>query len=370
MRLIFLAAVIGLLATMAPAFAGEEAAEGEAPVWYDDFDKAVEAAKAQKKNLLVDFTGSDWCGWCIKLHKEVFDHAEFLEPVQKSFILVALDFPRGDEAKAKVPNPERNEALQQKHAVRGFPTILLMTPEGEVFGRTGYREGGPAKYMEHIGSTATSWKVANELAAAWTSADASAKEDLMMKACEAMAKFESAVAAEKIKDIVLAAYAADPENKSGMRLKAVTALLKNNMADADVAAEGKKLDPKNDLGLLELVIQNQFTSVRDQATAEAAVGALAVLEGKTFIDKEIGFRLYFTAARWSAGPLKNEQNATKFAELALAVGTQNQQQIDYLNQLIEKAKAAKVEDVEEEVVEEEEMEPEEEPEEPESPEGA
>jgi thioredoxin-related protein len=372
MRLILSAAVIGLLATTAPAFAGDDAAEGESKIWYADYDKAVEAAKAQNKNLFVDFTGSDWCSWCIKLHEEVFAHPEFLEPIRKSFVLVALDFPRGEEAKSKVPNPERNAALQQKYDVRGFPTILLITPEGEVFGRTGYRAGGAVKYMEHLDSAAKDWKAANEMAAAWAKADASAKEDLMAKACEAMVKFESSMASEKVKDIVMAAFAADPENKRGLRLKAAGALLKTGMADATVSAEGKKLDPKNDLGLLELVIQNQFQSVRDQVTAEAAVAALAELDGKTFKDKEIGFRLYFTAARWCAGPLKNNENAVKFAELAIAVGSDEQAQIDFLKQLIEKSKPTEAEEGEDEPAEdeaaEEEDEGEDDEEEPETPE--
>jgi len=106
--------------------------------WYDDFDVAVEAAKREKKDLLVDFTGSDWCGWCIRLHKEVFDHAAFDAGVKDHFILVALDFPRGEAAKKKVPNPARNNELQQKYGVRGFPTILLMGADGEVYGKTGY----------------------------------------------------------------------------------------------------------------------------------------------------------------------------------------------------------------------------------------
>jgi len=351
MRLILSAAVIGLLATAAPAFAGDEAKEGEAPTWFADFDKAVEAAKAQNKSLLVDFTGSDWCGWCIKLHKEVFDHAEFLEPVQKSFILVALDFPRGEEAKAKVPNPERNKELQKKYGVRGFPTILLLTAEGEVFGRTGYRAGGPVKYMEHLDAAAGDWKTANAMAAAWAKADDSAKEELMAKACDALAAFKSSMAAEKVKEIVEAAFAADPENKGGLRLKAATALLKAGLASADVAAEGKKLDPKNDLGLLELVVSSQFQTVRDEATATAAADALAGMDGIVFKDKETNFRLHFTAARWCAGPLKNKELAVTFAEKALAAGSEDQSKIDFLKDLIEKNKPA-AEEVEEEEPEE------------------
>ena len=119
--------------------------------WHADFDAAQKVAQQSGKDMLVDFTGSDWCGWCIRLNQEVFDHDEFRAGVKDHFVLVALDFPRNAEAKAKVPNPARNEELRDQHGVQGFPTILLMTARGEVYGRTGYQKGGPAAYLEHLG---------------------------------------------------------------------------------------------------------------------------------------------------------------------------------------------------------------------------
>ena len=134
---------IGLLATLAtPA-----AAADEVNVWIGDFDQAVEIAKRDGKDLFVDFTGSDWCKWCIQLHNEVFDHEQFLVAAQKDYVLVALDFPNSEEAKAKVSNPERNDELSKKYQISGFPTVLLMTAEGDVFGRTGYQAGGPEAYV-------------------------------------------------------------------------------------------------------------------------------------------------------------------------------------------------------------------------------
>jgi protein disulfide-isomerase len=95
--------------------------------WFYEFDAAAAAAAESGKDLLVDFTGSDWCGWCHKLNDEVFDHQVFLDGVADQYVLVKLDFPRSDEAKAKVPNPDRNAELRDAHGVRGYPTILLMT---------------------------------------------------------------------------------------------------------------------------------------------------------------------------------------------------------------------------------------------------
>jgi thioredoxin-related protein len=118
-----------------------------APTWLTDLDEAKKVAAKEKKDILVDFTGSDWCGWCIKLKKEVFDLPAF-EVATKKFVLVELDFPnkkpQSDEVKAK------NRAAQQKYGITGFPSILLMDAQGEVYARTGYQAGGPEKYVAHL----------------------------------------------------------------------------------------------------------------------------------------------------------------------------------------------------------------------------
>ena len=62
--------------------------------WTTDVPKAAEKAKAEKKLVMLDFTGSDWCGWCIKLNKEIFSQPEFVEYAQKNIVAVELDFPQ------------------------------------------------------------------------------------------------------------------------------------------------------------------------------------------------------------------------------------------------------------------------------------
>ena len=118
--------------------------------WLTDLDEGIKVAKAEKKAILVDFTGSDWCGYCIKLHAEVFDKPEF-EAFAKNYVLVELDFPN------KKPQPAeekaKNKAIQAKFAVSGFPTILLLDAKtGEAYGRqSGYGPGtGPKAYLEKL----------------------------------------------------------------------------------------------------------------------------------------------------------------------------------------------------------------------------
>lgn len=136
-----------LLLTVASA-QDAKPAQDKADLWVTDFAKAKAQAKAEKKDLLVDFTGSDWCSWCMKLDEEVFSQASFTAAAPKDFVLVKLDFPRKKEQPAELK--EQNKKLQKQYPIQGYPTVLLMDAEGHVYGATGYQEGGPDKYLESL----------------------------------------------------------------------------------------------------------------------------------------------------------------------------------------------------------------------------
>ena len=129
-----------MLALASSAFA----AEG----WETNFEKAKTAAAKDNKDLLIDFTGSDWCGWCIKLNKEVFDKDAFKQDAPKHFVLVELDYPQKKEQSAEIK--EQNKKLQETYTIEGFPTILLTDAKGRPYAKTGYQEGGPEAYNEHL----------------------------------------------------------------------------------------------------------------------------------------------------------------------------------------------------------------------------
>ena len=116
--------------------------------WKTDFEATLIEAKAQNKHVLVNFTGSDWCGWCIKLDKEVFNQAAFKQFANDELVLVKIDFPRKKRQTDAVK--VQNEKLARKYRVHGFPTILLLSPEGEIVGKTGYEAGGAEAYVAHI----------------------------------------------------------------------------------------------------------------------------------------------------------------------------------------------------------------------------
>ncbi len=117
--------------------------------WTTDLPKALDQAKTEKKAVLLNFTGSDWCPWCIKFDKEVFSTSEFAQYAKDHLVLVLVDFPRKKELSAKLH--EANKALQKKYEVDGFPTYVVLNAEGKEIGRqVGYEAGGPKAFVEKL----------------------------------------------------------------------------------------------------------------------------------------------------------------------------------------------------------------------------
>ncbi len=136
-----------LLASTCLTSAGEPVAGGASP-WLTDLDTAKARAKAESKDLLLFFTGSDWCPPCKKLTAEVMLNPEFLAVVTTGWILVELDFPQQKEQPAAIR--ERNERLAAAYGVQGFPTVILTDALGRAFARTGYQEAGPAGFLANL----------------------------------------------------------------------------------------------------------------------------------------------------------------------------------------------------------------------------
>ena len=134
---------IGLIAGLALLQAGAEDLN-----WMTDLPKAQAKAKTEDKLVMMDFTGSDWCGWCIKLHKEVFSKPEFSEYSKKNLVLVEVDFPHGKEQSAELKRA--NQALQGKYKIEGYPTIIVLNGEGKKVGELGYMAGGPTAFIAEL----------------------------------------------------------------------------------------------------------------------------------------------------------------------------------------------------------------------------
>jgi len=137
-----------ILRTLAVVAIFAVASASAKPGWLTDYKQAQEEAKTTKKLLLVDFTGSDWCGWCIKIDREIFSKPEFREYAEKNLVLLEIDFPRGKELPA--PLRIQNQELAQEHGVQGFPTIIVLDSEGKKIGELGYAPGGPTAFIAQL----------------------------------------------------------------------------------------------------------------------------------------------------------------------------------------------------------------------------
>lgn len=205
---LFAAVCAATLGLHAAAFAGGEG-------WTNNFDEASKTAAGEKKDLLIDFTGSDWCGWCIKLKEEVFQHDAFKDGVKDKFVLVEIDFPR-DKEKAGITEEiaEQNNKLQEKYGIQGFPTIMLTDASGKPFAQTGYQPGGPEKYVDHLDTLRAKKAARDEAFAKAGKSEGVEKAKALVSALEAMGLSDSSISGF-YGDVVDQIKAADPKDETG-----------------------------------------------------------------------------------------------------------------------------------------------------------
>jgi thioredoxin-related protein len=115
--------VIGFLATSGLVSAAD---------WQTDYDKALQTAKDENKRVLLDFTGSDWCGPCIQMKQRIFSRPEFVSYAEKNLVLVEVDYPQRKKQSASLV--KQNERLAKQYGIeeKGFPTLVLLDPAGKI----------------------------------------------------------------------------------------------------------------------------------------------------------------------------------------------------------------------------------------------
>lgn len=123
--------------------------------WESDVNKAITVSKKEKKPLMMFFTGSDWCGWCMRLQREVFQTPEFTKWAKQNVVLVELDYPRRKQLPQEIV--AQNDQLQQMFQVQGYPTVWFVNASTnkkdkkvnfEKLGSQGYMAGGPTEWLK------------------------------------------------------------------------------------------------------------------------------------------------------------------------------------------------------------------------------
>jgi thioredoxin-related protein len=245
-----------LVAFNVSAFAGGEG-------WSSDFAAAQKQAAESNKDLLIDFTGSDWCGWCIKLNNEVFKLDPFKAGVKDSFVLVEVDFPK-DKAKLSEATQKQNSELAKKYAVAGFPTIMLSDAAGRPYAVTGYAPGGPEKYVSLLQELRAKKAKRDEAFAAAAKAEGLAKAKLLIEGLNAM-ELDDALVANLYGDVVANIRLLDKDDTTGY-------------AKAKAAAAAKKaaaIQMEKDV--------NQFFNTKIKPLKQANDLTKALLEVKAYI---------------------------------------------------------------------------------------
>lgn len=116
--------------------------------WFENHEPAKARARETGRPILVNFTGSDWCGYCIRMREEIFDTGIFAAWAKDRFVLLECDFPRSRSLPPEVA--KQNEELADRYQIRGFPTILVLDDQGQVLAASGYKRGGAASWIAKL----------------------------------------------------------------------------------------------------------------------------------------------------------------------------------------------------------------------------
>jgi thioredoxin-related protein len=268
-------------------------------LWVTDFEKAKQTAAKEGKDLLIDFTGSDWCGWCIKLRKEVFDLDAFKSAGPKNFVLVEIDFPNNKSKQTK-ETQEQNTKLQTQFGIHGFPSIVLADAQGRPYAKTGYEEGGPEKYLSHLDELRAVKAKRDE---AWKKADGAqgvAKAKFLATGLQAL---DEELVAQHYSKVIAEITALDPKDESGMgaamSFKADIATLQGEIgtvagkdgveaarkkADEFIAAHTKLTATQKQVALLALL--PIYRPPQDNETVLKLMGEVKALDASTSEGKQ------------------------------------------------------------------------------------
>ena len=259
------------------------AASGLAPaagLWTENATEALAQAAKEKKDLLIDFTGSDWCGWCIRLDREVFSQPAFVAQAPKQFVFLKIDFPRSTPQSEELK--KQNQEWQAKYPVRGYPTIVLADGAGKPYAATGYRAGGAEAYLKHLDEFRKAREKRDAAVAKARSAEGIEKAKLLDQGLSAL---DPALVTTSYGDVIEEIVKLDPENKAGLKTKYAAIALMNqigsalrekqfdqaiSLADEALKSLGDTGQPAQDIGFMKAMALN---SKKDKTGAKKALDA-------------------------------------------------------------------------------------------------
>ena len=121
--------------------------------WETSYKSSITKAQNQNKKIILVFQGSDWCGPCIKLSKEIWSTEDFIAYSKENYILIQADFPRKKKNALDKEQQKINNFLAEKYNPNGyFPLVVVLNKNGDVLGKTGYKKTNPKQYINLLES--------------------------------------------------------------------------------------------------------------------------------------------------------------------------------------------------------------------------
>jgi len=224
-------------------------------MWASDLEAAKAANKG--KDIMLAFTGSDWCSVCVSMKKEVFDTPEFQAAAPRDFVLVEADFPRNKA----IITPElaaKNEKLAKTYSVHGFPTILLLDGQGRPYAMLGYQEGGVVVFLNILKDVKAA-KMRRD--AAWKKAETASGLEKAKWLAEGLSAIDEKSFSTYYGSVYKEIAAMDPQDSMGALWRGkifgfMRTIKEFYQEDADAAAAEKKVD--------DFIADNKFTGVKKQ----------------------------------------------------------------------------------------------------------
>ncbi|MBK1831269.1 thioredoxin family protein [Verrucomicrobiaceae bacterium R5-34] len=210
-----------------PLTAGEKPAT-EPPVragWVTDFDSAKQSARAEGKDLLLEFTRAKGCGWCIRLEKEVLTQQSFQKQVPKDFVLVELEFPRDRELPEELK--KQNKRLFRHYGVRTFPYVVLCDASGRPYAGIKYENSNAEDFLKTITSFQKQRNLRDQTLAAAAELEGDAKARMLEKGLS----YVDASFHRHYPEVIDAISQADPDDTSG-----VVAKVRSQQVSAELAS--------------------------------------------------------------------------------------------------------------------------------------
>jgi thioredoxin-related protein len=248
-------------------FAGEEG-------WSTDYEAARREAANSDKVMLINFTGSESCAYCIQLHDEIFQKEVFKRYAKDKFVLLELDYPL-DKSKQSAATIGQNQMLMDKYGVQGFPTILLADAKGLPFATTAYKPGGAESYVKMLDALLANKKTRDEGFIAAEKAEGVEKAKLLFTVLETMKLNEVAVA-NFYDDAVAQIRKSDPTDETGFGKK-MAAKERMNQYDEDLFKFRRQNDYAGALALTEEKLKEDLEPVARQRVMTFKARILGVL---------------------------------------------------------------------------------------------